>query len=69
LRKAFRSTACCRRSVWRRDKKGFDAAWQPAARWSRGSVDHGATTRLFAALFPQAALDGVIAQHVDGRAD
>ena len=58
--------------VWRRDKKGFPT---PVGNWLRDGRGSAALDllrdprRRSAALFPQAAVDGFIADHVSGRAD
>jgi asparagine synthase (glutamine-hydrolysing) len=58
--------------VWRRDKKGFPT---PVGRWLRDTRGAAALdvlrdpSRRTAGLFPQAAVDGFVADHVSGRVD
>jgi asparagine synthase (glutamine-hydrolysing) len=58
--------------VWRRDKKGFPT---PVGKWLRDGRASAAVDllrdpdRRSRTLFPQAALDGFVREHVDGRAD
>jgi asparagine synthase (glutamine-hydrolysing) len=58
--------------VWRRDKKGFPT---PVGKWLRDGRASAAVdllrdpARRSRALFPQAALDGLVRDHLDGSAD
>jgi asparagine synthase (glutamine-hydrolysing) len=58
--------------VWRRDKKGFPT---PVGKWLRDGRASAAVdllrdpARRSRTLFPQAALDGLVREHVDGSAD